>query len=169
VEVNGVAGRERAGDVGAGALVGQDPEVELGEEPGEVGEGGVGWGREGLDPEGRAYLDWVLLQECVWVLALETLVWWWWWWVVGGEGRDTARGREGFGEAVEVFDGCSQRHFSFVFFVSVWLMNDYERERIPSGLGLDMHALASKCQQTLGGRFDWNEKDGGFCVWGRRW
>lgn len=41
-------------------------------------------------------------------------------------------------------------------------MNDYERESIPSGLGLDMHAIGSQCQQTLGGRFDWNEKDGGF-------
>lgn len=63
VEVNGVAGRERAGHVGAAALVGEDPEVELGEEAGEVGEGGVGWGREGLDPEGRADLDWVLLEK----------------------------------------------------------------------------------------------------------
>lgn len=50
VGVDGVAGRERAGHVGAAALVGEDPEVEFGEEAGEVGEGG-GWrGREGFDP-----------------------------------------------------------------------------------------------------------------------
>lgn len=42
--VDGVAGRERAGHLSAGALVGEDPEVELGEEAGEVGEGYVAWG-----------------------------------------------------------------------------------------------------------------------------
>lgn len=40
VGVDGVAGRERAGHVSAAALVGEDPEVEFGEEAGEVGEGG---------------------------------------------------------------------------------------------------------------------------------
>lgn len=51
VGVDGVAGRERAGHVSTGALIGQDPEVEFGEEAGEVGEREGGWGREGLDPQ----------------------------------------------------------------------------------------------------------------------
>lgn len=50
VGVDGVAGREGAGGVGVGALVGEEPEVEVGEETGEVGEGGVFWGGEGFDP-----------------------------------------------------------------------------------------------------------------------
>jgi len=36
--VDGVTGREGAGGVGAGALVSEEPEVEVGEEAGEVGE-----------------------------------------------------------------------------------------------------------------------------------
>lgn len=44
--------------MGAGALVGQDPEVELGEETREVGEGFVSVGL-GLDPKGGDDLDWV--------------------------------------------------------------------------------------------------------------
>lgn len=63
VGVNGIAGRECAGHVSAGALVRQDPEVEFGEEAGEVGEGDGGWGREGFDPERGAYLNWVLFEE----------------------------------------------------------------------------------------------------------
>ncbi|GMY32399.1 mitochondrial protein ymf11 [Fagus crenata] len=51
VGVYGIARRERAGHVSIGALVREDPEVELGDEAGKVGEGSVGWGREGLDPE----------------------------------------------------------------------------------------------------------------------
>lgn len=41
VGMEGVARRERAGHVSAGALVSEDPEVELGEEAREVGESGV--------------------------------------------------------------------------------------------------------------------------------
>ncbi|KAL6134560.1 hypothetical protein ACLB2K_066791 [Fragaria x ananassa] len=62
VGVDGVAGRERAGDLGAAALVGEDPEVEFGEEAGEVWEGCGGWGGEGFDPETGADFDWVLLE-----------------------------------------------------------------------------------------------------------
>ncbi len=51
VGVYGITRRERAGHVSTGALVREDPEVELGDEAGKVGEGSVGWGREGLDPE----------------------------------------------------------------------------------------------------------------------
>ena len=42
--VDGIARRERAGHVSTGALVREDPEVELGDEASEVGEGSVGWG-----------------------------------------------------------------------------------------------------------------------------
>lgn len=63
VGVNGIARRERAGHVGAGALIRQDPEVEFGEEASEVGEGD-GWrGRESFDPERGAYLNWVFFEE----------------------------------------------------------------------------------------------------------
>lgn len=48
--MNGVARRESAGDVGTGALIGEDPKIEIGEETVEVGEGSVFWGREGFDP-----------------------------------------------------------------------------------------------------------------------
>lgn len=41
--VDGVSGRERAGHVSAGALVGEYPEVELGEEACEVWETSVWW------------------------------------------------------------------------------------------------------------------------------
>ncbi|GMY22233.1 hypothetical protein FCV25MIE_17474 [Fagus crenata] len=51
VGVYGIARRERAGHVSTGALVREDPEVELGDEACKVGEGSVGWGRDGLDPE----------------------------------------------------------------------------------------------------------------------
>lgn len=50
VRVNSIAGRESAGHMGAGALVGEDPEVEFGEEAGDVWEGSGGWRREGFDP-----------------------------------------------------------------------------------------------------------------------
>lgn len=66
--MDGVAGRERAGHVGAGALVGQDPEVEFGEKAGEVREGSCGRRREGFDPHGRTYLNWVFFEERIWVL-----------------------------------------------------------------------------------------------------
>ena len=68
--MDGVAGRERAGHMGAAALVGEEPEVEFGEEAGEVGEGGGGWGGEGFDPEVGADLDWVLFEEGVGVLVV---------------------------------------------------------------------------------------------------
>lgn len=68
LRVDGVAGRERAGHVGTGALVGQDPEVEFGEEAGEVGEGGCGRRREGFHPHGQAYLNWVFFEERMRVL-----------------------------------------------------------------------------------------------------
>lgn len=119
VGVNSAAGRESAGRMGTGALVREDPEVKLREEASKVGEGGVGRGREGLNPEGRADLDWVLLEKGVRVLDLETLVLVRelrrrWWRVVGGEGGRGARGRHMFEEevavamAVEVFDGSPQ-------------------------------------------------------------
>lgn len=53
-------GREGGGEVGGGALVGEDPEVEVGEEAGEVGEGFGGVGLA-FDPEGGEELDWVLV------------------------------------------------------------------------------------------------------------
>ncbi|KAM1484840.1 hypothetical protein TB1_035806 [Malus domestica] len=70
VGVDSAAGRERAGHVGAGTLVGQYPEVEFGEEASEVGEGDGGRGREGLDPQRRADFDWVLLEERVGILLI---------------------------------------------------------------------------------------------------
>lgn len=61
--LQGGAGRERAGHVGARALVGQHPEVELGEEAGEVGERSAGLTvGEGSDPEVRDHLNWVFFQ-----------------------------------------------------------------------------------------------------------
>lgn len=81
--MDGAPGRERAGHVGAGALVGQDPEVEFGEEASKVGDGDGGWGREGLDPHGGAYFNRVVLEERVGVLIrLVVMVgrrsrWWW--------------------------------------------------------------------------------------------
>ncbi|KAF3451123.1 hypothetical protein FNV43_RR07212 [Rhamnella rubrinervis] len=63
VGVNGIARRECASHVSAASLVRQDPEVEFGEEAGEVGEGDGRWGREGFDPERGAYLNWVFFEE----------------------------------------------------------------------------------------------------------
>lgn len=50
MSVERIARRKGTGHVGAGALVGKDPEVQLREEAGEVGEG-LSRLREGLDPE----------------------------------------------------------------------------------------------------------------------
>lgn len=53
----------------AGALVSQNPEIELFEEACEVGESGVDLGaREGADPEIGAYLDRILANEVVRIL-----------------------------------------------------------------------------------------------------
>lgn len=67
-EMNGVAGRERAGHVGAGALVGEDPEVELRQEAREVREHGGGRRGEGLHPQRGDQVDGVLLEEGVRIL-----------------------------------------------------------------------------------------------------
>ncbi|KAJ1383698.1 hypothetical protein SESBI_43167 [Sesbania bispinosa] len=56
VGVNGVAGRESASDVGTGALVCEDPEVEVGEEASEVGEGSVFWEENVLTHRGSPTL-----------------------------------------------------------------------------------------------------------------
>ena len=105
VGVDGIAGREGASGVGAGALVGEDPEIELGEEAGEVGEGVVGGGGEGFDPERGAYVDWVLFEKRVRIffvvavvflfIGLEVDVV-----VVWSLGRERGEGVEG-GECVE--------------------------------------------------------------------
>ncbi|PON72615.1 hypothetical protein PanWU01x14_063810 [Parasponia andersonii] len=63
--MDGVPGRECASHVSARALVGQDPEVEFGEEASEVWNGNGGWGREGFDPHGGAYFNGVFLEERV--------------------------------------------------------------------------------------------------------
>lgn len=69
-EVDGVLRGEGAGVVGAGALVGEDPEVELLEESGEVGEGEM-WvsAREAAHPQVGAHLDGVLFHQVVGVVG----------------------------------------------------------------------------------------------------
>lgn len=80
MRMDGVARRERACHLSAGALVGEDPEVELGEEASEVRECYIGWGRKCFDPEGGADLDRILLEERVRVLimvvVLDNVAWW---------------------------------------------------------------------------------------------
>lgn len=112
VGVDGVAGREGAGGVGAGALVGEDPQVEFGEEAGEVGEGVVVWGGERFDPQRGAYVDWVLFEKRVRVffvvlfLRLEVVVVVIW--SLGGERREGVEGGDcverGTVAGVKVFD-----------------------------------------------------------------
>lgn len=73
--MDGVFRGKRTGEMGAGALVGEDPEIELLEETGEIGEGGVEVGDgEGADPEIGANLDGILAQEMMGVLVVVLMV-----------------------------------------------------------------------------------------------
>lgn len=64
-ERDGLARREGAGGVGAGALVGEEPEVEAGGVAGEVGEGGGERVREGAAPQGGEEVDGVVDEQSV--------------------------------------------------------------------------------------------------------
>lgn len=68
-EVGGVDGGatwERTGGVGAGALVGEDPEIEFGEVGGEIERrGGGGGGGKGFDPERGENVDGVVADKIV--------------------------------------------------------------------------------------------------------
>lgn len=62
---HGLARREGAGGVGAGALVGEQPEVEAGGVAGEVGEWGRERVREGAAPQRGEEVDGVVDEESV--------------------------------------------------------------------------------------------------------
>lgn len=62
-ERDGVARREGAGGMGAGALVGEEPEVEAGGVTGEVGERGGERVRERAPPQGGEQVDGVVDEE----------------------------------------------------------------------------------------------------------
>lgn len=64
-ERDGLARREGASSVGAGALVGEEPEVEAGCVAREVGEGGGERVREGAAPQGGDEVDGIVDEESV--------------------------------------------------------------------------------------------------------
>lgn len=93
-ELDGGGRGEGAGEVGAGALVREDPEIEVAEEAGEVGERGRGVG-EGANPELREGINGVVLHEVVGVLLRRRKS------VGGGGGGGDGDGGEGAPETEE--------------------------------------------------------------------